>query len=231
MKSAWFIISTLAVANLLAIAAFIGWLGATHRLTRERIDSVRQVFTRTIVDEERDRIAAEAENPSAPAAPPASAKPAFAPVSSAERLASQQVGEKIELQHLLRRESEINALRVFLQKENDRLQKWQTDLKAQEAAFKAERKKIIDMDGSEQFKKALATIEAIKPKDAQSMMAALIKNGKTDEVVAYLNAMEERGRGKVMTEFNKADPKLAADLLERLRTRGLLAAGTEEGRK
>lgn len=44
----------------------------------------------------------------------------------------------------------------------------------------------------------------------------------------YLNAMQPRTRSKLITEFAKTDPKLAGDLLERLRTYGQVPLGTEK---
>ncbi len=44
----------------------------------------------------------------------------------------------------------------------------------------------------------------------------------------YLNAMQPRARTKVITEFAKDDPKLAGELLERLRTYGQVPVGTEK---
>lgn len=41
------------------------------------------------------------------------------------------------------------------------------------------------------------------------------------QVVSYLNAMDEGMRAKVIQEFLKDDPKLAAELLEKLRVRGV----------
>lgn len=231
MKSAWITASILAIANLLAIAGFIGWLGATHRLSRERVDAVKHIFVKSVTDEEHEKAETQAQAQSAIGVQDAAPRASASPAGAAEIIAVRRVSERVELQSLLRRDSELKALRESLQRDDERLRKSWDDLQKRETAFRAERKKIIDIEGGEQFKKALATVEALKPKDAQSMLSALIKQGKTDEVVAYLNAMEERSRGKVMAEFNKADPKLAADLLERLRTRGVLAAGTEEGRK
>src|SRR5437870_2751170 len=113
MKTAWLIISTLAIANVLAAGAFIGWLGATHRLSLERIDGVKHVFARTVAQEDQERADAAAEAVETNEAALKAAKPAIAPVGSAERIAAQQVGERIELQELIRRESEIKALRAF----------------------------------------------------------------------------------------------------------------------
>ena len=41
--------------------------------------------------------------------------------------------------------------------------------------------------------------------------------------VRYLDAMDDKHRTKVMAELAKADPKLAADLLERIRKQGEFA--------
>lgn len=43
------------------------------------------------------------------------------------------------------------------------------------------------------------------------------------QVLAYLDAMEERPRTKIISEFMKSNPRLAAELLESLRARGQVA--------
>jgi hypothetical protein len=62
---------------------------------------------------------------------------------------------------------------------------------------------------------------------AELAQSALDTNAPTypgmDSAVEYLNAMEERSRTKVMSEFAKDDPRLAAELLESLRRRGQFA--------
>jgi len=93
---------------------------------------------------------------------------------------------------------------------------------------------IAELEGSEMFKKALATYEGLKPAASASMLLQLMRpgggtgaldNAGADQAVAYLNAMEDRTRTKIIAEFQKQDPALAAELLERLRTRATLAAG------
>jgi hypothetical protein len=229
MRTIWTIISTMALANLLAVLGFVGWLGASGRLNRERIERVRLILAPTISEETAATAAAEAEpaqaGASATEAP--AGEGALLPVSAAERLKRQEVAAESDLQHLLRRESEVRAMQAVLERENDRLVRLRADLAAAQAAFAAERKRVEETDGAEQFKKALATLSGVKPKEAQSMLAELLSQGKPDEVVSYLNAMDERLRGKVMAEFNKVDPKVAADLLESLRNRGVAVAAPE----
>jgi len=54
-----------------------------------------------------------------------------------------------------------------------------------------------------------------------------VMTGGPEPVVAYLNALQERARNKIMAEITANDPALAADLLERLRTRGQIARTPE----
>ncbi len=50
-----------------------------------------------------------------------------------------------------------------------------------------------------------------------------LKKGR-EQVIAYLDAMDAKSRTKILTEFLKSDPKLAAGLLEDLRQRGQVAS-------
>jgi hypothetical protein len=234
MKSIWMIITTLALANLLALGGFVGWLAATGRMSRERVEAVRTIFSTTVADEaaaeaEADKSAADEKAKEAKAE-----KLAEPPISAEDRIKRQQEDAEVKRQSRQRLDSDLKSLRTFLVRENDRLQKWEAELRAQEAAFAAEQKKVRETTGSEQFKKAMATLAGVRPKEVQSILSELLAQNKQDEVISYLDAMEERARSKVLAEFNKADPKVAADLLERLRTRGIasaISAGTGESNK
>ncbi|MBC7772620.1 MAG: hypothetical protein H7210_09020 [Pyrinomonadaceae bacterium] len=220
MKSIWTIISTLALANLLAIAGFLVWLSATDRLNRERVDAVRTLFSGTVTAAEEEK-AAEAEAAKKTEAEQIEAARMAKPAASAEaKIQRERTAEEIQHQSKLRLDSELRSLQEFLLRENERLQQWETQLKSTHELFEAQRKSIQETEGTEQFKKVLATLGGVKAKEAQSMLNELIAQGKQNEVIAYLNAMEERTRAKVVAEFNKLDPRLAAELLEGLRTYG-----------
>ena len=47
VKSLWIIISTLAIANLLALIGFGAWLHTSDRLDGERLERVRRIFAET----------------------------------------------------------------------------------------------------------------------------------------------------------------------------------------
>src|SRR5262245_38091422 len=220
MKAIWMVITTLALANLLAMGGFVGWLGMSGRLNKERVQAVRAIFVPTITQETATRAETEHKAAEDRTAAAAAAKLATPPVGAGERIQQQQSDAEVKLQTKQRLEGDLKSLQTFLVRENDRLQQWEKDLQKRQTAFEAEQKKVLQTQGSDQFKKALATLGGVKPKEAQSILAELLAQNKQDEVISYLNAMDERARSKVLAEFNKADPRVAADLLERLRTRG-----------
>jgi len=227
MKTLWTLISTLALANLLAILGFLGWLATSDRLSRDRVEEIRVMLSRTVATETAEKTAEEAAAKKAEAEKADAERDAKPPIRAAARIEEKQVAEDIEHQRKLRLDSELKSLQEFLVRENDRLIKWEQELKGRETAFSDEQKKIDATSGTEQFKKALATLNGVKAKEAQSILNELLVTGKTEEVVAYLNAMEERSRSKVLAEFNKVDPRVAADLLERLKTYGIMPSVTE----
>lgn len=62
------------------------------------------------------------------------------------------------------------------------------------------------------------------PTPADNTVQPPAPNKGREQVIAYLDAMEAKSRTKVLTEFLKSDPKLAAGLLEDLRLRGQVAS-------
>lgn len=221
MKLLWAVLSTLAVANILGLAGFVLWLGATDRLDTGRVERIRQVFTTTIADETA-KAAADAAAADVANAAAAETKFLSGSAETAETaIARGETGEAVRLQHLLRRERELGDLRRVLDRQEADVRALREALAAEREAFEAYRRAIDETVGTEQFKKALATLEGQKPADAKAVLASVIADGKTDDVVEYLNGMDDRARNRIVAEFVKDDPALAADLLERLRTRGV----------
>lgn len=226
MKSLWTVVTVLAIANLLAIIGFVGWLNATGRVSRERVDAVRGIFVSTVEQEKAALAEVEAQREAEAIEEAKAARLAQPPIGSAERLRQRREGEEVALHTKQRLEDELLALQTFLVRENERLLAWEKELASRQAAMEAEQLRIRETTGSDQFKKALATLSGVKPAEAKSILAELLAQEKQDEVVSYLDAIEERARSRILAEFNKTDPRLAADLLERLRTRGIAGAMT-----
>lgn len=235
MKSVWMMLSTLAVANLLALLGFVGFLQATDRLDPARVERVRRILTETR-SEEAARLATEQADAEAERlAGEEAAKAAIPPRTAAQKLDERSQAEEADRQRHERVRREVDDLRRSLQRERAAVDEARARLSADQAEFDAMRTKIAAVEGDAQFRKALGVYEAIKPAEAKAALQEVLMPGGgvvspdgLDQVIAYLNAMQERVRTKIVQEFVKDDPKVAADLLEHLRTRGLEARGPED---
>jgi hypothetical protein len=227
MRTLWTILSVMAVANALALAGFLGWLKATDRLDSARVAHVRLTFVKTIAQQKAEEEEAKAKAAAEQKAAEEKAKEGQTPVSASDvlRVKLEQGQADQERAEALKRETQV--LRETLQRDRAQLETDRAALKKERDDFERARKLVADTEGNAQFKKVLATLEGLKPDKAKTTLQELIDQKQVDQVVAYLNAMQERSRTKVIDEFVKADPKVATDLLERLRTRGLAARAPE----
>jgi len=227
MRTIWTILSIIAVANLLALLAFAGWLGNSGRLNEDRLERVRSMFSETIAEE-----AARLEQEAAEAAAAEAERPELlpdGPIATSAQLAELRAqAVEMDLQRETRVRREIDDLRRALQLERDVLDEERAAFEADRQEFEQMRAEINAVEGDEQFRKSLSVLSGMKAADAMQTLAEIHRQGETDRVVSYLNAMEERIRTKIMSEFVKdGETQLAADLLERLRVRGLVAAAAE----
>jgi hypothetical protein len=225
MRTAWNILAALAVVNLLALGGFLLWLKASHRIDASRVQAVRERFSKTVEEEAAEKAAKEAEARAAEEQAEKEAKLARPPTSSAEKIAERQFRDDQRMQVLLRQQQELENLRESLMSQIAKLEEREKQLAADKKAFADERKRIAEAEGTRQFQLALATLEGQKPKDAKDVLQAMLDRKEDEQVVAYMAKMEEGKRAKVLAEFVKADAGVAADLLERLRTRGVVVPG------
>lgn len=224
-RSLWLIVSTIALANLLAFVGFVGWLGATGRLSADRVERVRALFAET-VSEEVARLESERAEAEAAAAAIAEAEDARRPpVSTQDRLTLQAQHDTVMQQQLERARETLDSMRDALTQERAKLDADTTEFLAERAAFDAMRRRIAEIEGDEQFAKAVGLYESMRPGDAANALRVLTDTGQTEQVVSYLDAMDPRKASKIIGQF---EPVLAAGLLERLRTRGLVVAAPEE---
>lgn len=262
MKTLWNAVCVVAVANLLAVGAFVGWLRMTDRLDADRLRSVRELMAPTIAQtkaaEEEKKKAEEAEKAKAEA----EVKAGKAPLTAAEQLAARIEATELDRQRFERLKREVEDLQRALSSEradlDSRRAKLTSDIKAYNEMLASSAGKVQDA----QFKKTLGVLEALKPAEAKAVLVQILAtkdaepafapvgpeltaNGvvpaaspggantavgpgagpdrRMNEVVAYLDSMQDDVRTKIIAQFVKSDPQLAAVLLERLRERGRLA--------
>lgn len=220
MKRAWTILSVLAIANLLAIGGFIGWLVMSDRLDNGRVQRVREMLAMTVAAENaaKSELAAKEEQEANDAA--AAAKLAQPPVPAAQVIAVGQRQQDLDVQTTLRKQRELEDLRASLLRLQSNLEQRELALAQARLDFEETKKRYAAIEGAAQFQTALSTLEGQKSKDAKAVMQALLSAGQTEQVIAYLAKMDEGKRSKIVAEFVKDAPPVAADLLERLRTRG-----------
>ncbi len=226
MRTLWTILSTLAVANLLALLGVAGWLKATDRISADRLEKIRLVLARPVAQERAEAERTEAESRREAEAAAEKAKEGSVPLSSGDLLRVKLQLSEADRKRVEAMESEVSNLRQLLSTEREALDAERTRLESEKAAFAAMREDIVKKEGDRQFRKALATYEGLKPDEAKQVFQQLITEKKTDDVVSYLNAMDEDQRTKIVAVFVEEDPRVAADLLERLRTRGMVSRGS-----
>lgn len=234
MRNLWTIASVLAIANLFAIGSFVGWLGASGRLDRERFDDLKQMLAET-PQEREDRLTTEVAEEEQREDEVQQLRDQVerlmtSPMTAEELVALQQEAAMAADQRMTRAMRELEDLRDLLARERQETDRLAEAIEMQRAAFEAritERDKLV---GQQQFRTAVDALQGQRAPAARAMLMAMW-DGQTEPpegdldgqaiVVEYLRAMEDRQRNKVIAEFAKEDPTLAAVLLERLRTDGV----------
>ena len=215
-----------AVLNLLAVLAGVGWVFASGRVDKQRTMDVVEMFTETTAGRDARIKAEEAE---AAAALEGQEKDLPELAMNADELNDVRLQlTQIDRARLERMQREITDLQNTLKRERALLASERTDFETQREAFEAMRERLAEIEGSDQFNKALSIIKESKAKDSKAMLSVLIDQGKREQVVTYLSALSPGIRTEVMAEFVKAgEAELAAGLLESIRMRGQETALTD----
>lgn len=219
MKNLTRIVGVLSFVNLLALLGLAGWLMSQGRIDRDRVLEVAAILGEP-AEARAERIEAEekAANAVPDREPPTDGDIRDTELRNRDRIEMTQT----DLERLERLRREVRDLQAHLRQQRQMLDRDRADFEQDVAEFHAMRDRLYAIDGAEYFRKSLEVFSGMKPADVRPVFNAMILEGKTEEVISYLAAFEERHRAKVMTEFVKGgEVELAADLLESLRTRGL----------
>lgn len=251
MKKLWNILAVLAIANLLASVGFVAWLRMSDRLSIDRLRDLRERMSVTISAERAKAAAAEADKKAAEEKAKAEEKASRPPLNAEQQLATRMELSQLDQQRLQRLREEIEGLRRSLSQERRDLDERQAALDADKAAFAEQVRQFTASSGDEQFTKTLGVLSSLKPKEAKAMIEEMIAgvpvaagaNAAPDaqgagvaaqavpadrftKAARYLNAMDERARNRIMSEFAKGDPKLAVELLDAVRRQGEFASAS-----
>ncbi|GEM_PF-2338349 len=232
MKSLWNLISFMAVVNLLALLMFGGWLWRTERLDVNRIHQMRDMLAMTISEEaaaheeqsQLDAAVKEAEQEAAWREDP--------PLPSAIRVDQEGRSGRQDQDAMNRLKSEKASLLKQIDRARDQLAKDQSAFEMEKAAWERVTEDERKRKNDRQFAKTIKNYELLPPEQAKQMLKRLVQDGKMHQVMAYLDAMNQRAVTNIL-ETMSGDPteeQLATELLENLRTFGTVAEGAEISR-
>lgn len=219
MKNLAKIVSALAIINILAVLGLCGWLFFQGRIDKERVLEMTAILGESAEAREARLEAARLE-----------AEAANAPKARTDgdiQSTDQRNEARIELtmvdrERLERLQREVRDLQNQLRQQRQMLDRDRAKFAQEKSDFQAMRERLYAIEGADYFKKSLEVFTGMKPADVRPVFASMIADGKTEEVISYLAAFDERHRARVVTEFVKGgEVELAAGLLESLRTRGL----------
>ncbi len=221
----------LLVLNLLAVLALGGWLHATGRLNGERVNQAVELFKPTIAQEQKLAEEAAARQAEAEAMQKQLARleaVADGPMTTDDRLARQQERDELAEARVQRLQRDIADLQRQLEIAQSQITKDRARLLQERAAFEQARQREEQMLKDANFQQAVRTFEQLKPRQVKQMFQALMGEGKTEQVVDYLAAMQLRKSAAVLKEFkDDAEVVQATNLIEELRKRGVDVLGTQ----
>jgi hypothetical protein len=222
------LITVFTLANTLAVLMFVGWLWRSDRLDRGRLEQVRAIFAPTIAEDlaadEQRQVQAEAERRIGEA----EARERGVLLSSGAHVRQISL---IEQQELLARRRLAHERRQLIDQMGSKartIEQQEADLEAQRLAWEKARAAERERSADTQLAKAVRQLESIPPKQAKSMLMELVRSGRFDQAVIYLNEMGTRPGSKILREFKSPEEiALATRLLEELRQLGRPAERTE----
>lgn len=225
MKTAWTVISIVVLANMLALAGFVGWLRFTGRLDRARVNHLVEMFTLTVEQEvlEKEKAQALEEQAREQALQVARLESVGeGAVTLADRLHAQQQGSEAATLRVERMQREVHDLQRQLELTKQLLSKQRQELNDERKVFTEQARAADELRDDKNFQNALRMYEGVKPKQAKQMFQELMRRGMTDQVVDYLAAMQPRKAATVLKTFkSQVEIEQVADLVQRLRERGV----------
>lgn len=227
MRTLFTAFTLVVVVNLIAAAAFAGWLGVSGRLSKERVQQTVDMYRVTVAAQaEQDaEVLAEEE---AEAAREQQAlrmeQVAGGPLSPEQVLDSLHEVDAYYDQIIKRREAEVEAIRQQLETTRRLVDERFAQLDEERAAFESLQQRWAEQAADEDFQQAVAMLEGVPPRQAKQILQELLSQGEEEQVVSYLAAMDQRKANGVLKEFKQpAEVVQAARLIEQVRVRSGLA--------
>lgn len=225
MRTAWNVISVLLLLHLVALIGGGFWLHSSGRLSRQRLHAAVEIFRPTL-EEERAReahaadLARQAQEVREQAAHLQSV--ALGPRTVADRLQEQDLRDSIAEARVQRLQRDILDLQRRIESDKQMLLQQKSEIEAREGELRAAIERETKLRNDRDFKQAVAMYEQLRARQAKEIFQKLLAEGRTDDVVDYLAAMQLRKAAAVLKEFKEtSEIGQATVLLQRLRDRGI----------
>ncbi len=209
--------------NLLAVGGFVGWLVASDRVDRERVEAAVALFTPTLTESQQSEAESQAMAEQVAAEQTRLtrlAEVAAGPRSLDQRLLANKATDDYVRELLNRLSAENAAIRSRLEQDRRLLEERHEELTQRETLFDDRVETRLGRMRDEDFTKAVAAFEQLKPKQGKAALEALLNSGQRDEAIDYLATMQGRKSAAILREYK--DPQEAgrvAELIEALRRR------------
>lgn len=222
MKTAFKLLLVLAIANLFAFGGFVGWLVGSGRLDAGRVERLRAMLAETVA-EERARLAREEEEATSAATAAADERRLRElPMARTDQIVAAERFEERAARALRALEDERRRMEADLAGREQEITGREEALVARQADWEASIADAKERETNEQFRKAVRLLEAAPAKQSKAWILELVRSGRGQMAVTYLDAMNQAKSAALLKAFKGEDEAaVATDLLERLRVLGL----------
>ncbi len=232
-KALWPAISILAIAHLITLLGFVGFLSLTDRLSRDRLDEIRSILATTLTEEQAQADAARKAEEQAAIEAQKLAEQDLANAGAEARNERFRTMEQAQQEIVGRARRDLEAINQLIALRLAEVERREAELALREKNVldAIERDRTLAKD--EQFQKTVALLAGLKPDDLKAKVDVYLTDERYDFVVDLLEALPARTASKLLSLYaDDTDNRLAANLLLRLRDRGTGADAprTEDGR-
>ena len=224
MRSVFLAIVGLVVINALVLAGFVGWLGMSGRLDRERYEKVVEIFKLTIDAEkqqEQERLAAVEQEAAKKKEAMRLQAAAQGASSFDQKLVDDESANELILEQYARLKRDISDIQRRIASDKQFLRKQKEELDAARADFEKYKQQFASRNEDEDFTKTVQMLSQLSPKQGKQVLISMMREGRLPEAVEYLVAMSSRKSGSIMREFKlPSEIEQAKLLLDQMRIRG-----------
>lgn len=214
----------LLIFHLLAAGGFIGWLYASDRINRDRIEQVIDLFQPTLAEQRAaEKAAAEQQEAEAVAEAEQERLEAVSEgaVSAAALVERRQTINELVNERMDKLDNDIGRLRQQMVSRERELAQQMEEFEAEAEAFEEAREAFLERTDDEDFERTVDLLQRQPPRQVKDIFLRYMEEGETGRVVDYLKAMRPAAAADVMTEFRGAEElEAAAELVRRLERHG-----------